>query len=286
MPGPLNTIISAVNALMVATQPDLITHIGANYVMNEEAPPRIVWEPANEALIPPNLGRGGEPRILYLRQSNLAVHLFAVDLDSLESLLGLFIQSVHHTVSHASYALGAAQWINVDGENLKYGVAYVIQVSFKIPAADSVTNYGVPAEVDHIPTTMQDLNIDGSTETSNVMTIEAAPAGQGCYYGVAVPPNSYTQAFIVTTIGTQGTAVSPTRQRTIAYNSTGAQKDFYCIPVSFGGINDDFIDAQTGWLVGFSIAAVVNVSTASGVIPYNVWVNDVAGLGVLTVNVI
>ena len=97
------------------------------------------------------------------------------------------------------------------------------------------------------------------------------------YWGVAVPPGTYGQAFIE---GLGGQALAGSRQRTIPYNAIGTQKLYYCFPNSFGGAPSNFIDAGTGFAAGFSKVATVSVLNAFGVtILYAIWESDQAGLG-------
>lgn len=95
------------------------------------------------------------------------------------------------------------------------------------------------------------------------------------FYGNAVPA-VYNEAFIE---GLASSALAANRNRSIAYNATGAQKAYYAIPSSYG--TPTF--TVNGFPAAFSLVATVSVTNAFGFTQnYDLWASDLAGLGSFT----
>ncbi len=112
----------------------------------------------------------------------------------------------------------------------------------------------------------------------------ANTVGLVVFYGPATPA-AYTEAFIeaLTYRSIQlSRDVAP-----VALNALAGQKLYWALPTAFGGESSSFIDEDTSFPVGMSkVASEVNVTDEFGVTrPYDLWESDVAGLGVIKVNV-
>jgi hypothetical protein len=160
-------LLDAISEIIAALpSPAPPNYIGLEYLNQEDAPPRIVWDPKDE------LGRGpmkggrmvtGSPpvpvapfaRSLRTRVCKVDVHLwaagivqsppvFGADWIAVEELLQTFIQTVHAT-SVGFYDLVGGQWDRMK-EFIRLGRVYTAFMEFRIPVADVAPTNATIAE--------------------------------------------------------------------------------------------------------------------------------------------
>ena len=106
------------------------------------------------------------------------------------------------------------------------------------------------------------------------------------YYDGVNDPGTYDAAFVQ---ALAGSLLSPTRNQTETFNTSGAQYMFFAFPSAYGGSPANFIDNSTGFAAGFSkVASAIAVTAATATSPttnYDVWRSDVSGLGVQTIRI-
>ena len=162
-------IFNAVNTNMTGVT-GLNQYFGAEYIRQESSPPRIVWVPMREDFGPP-VGQGGSgytnPRPLWTRRAGCSLHIWNTDEAAVESLLQYLIQTIHAQLGPNDYFPKTGAWINADGEVLKFGAVYVLNIEFTVPV---VRPSAVPAPVTQIPTTV----VDTASDESVTFTLGAA----------------------------------------------------------------------------------------------------------------
>ena len=101
-------------------------------------------------------------------------------------------------------------------------------------------------------------------------------------YGAAEAPVTIDSDFVMS-LATKNLAISKVNSG-VKYNAGAGQYLWYCVPTRLGMCT--FTDVETGLGAGFSLAATVSVTNASGYEEnYYVYKSDYAGLGSLTVKV-
>lgn len=98
----------------------------------------------------------------------------------------------------------------------------------------------------------------------------------GFWYGVAIPPATYNDAFVKSLTPLQGE-----KNRTFTVNAGQNQNIYYCYPASLG-LSAFTVNGFTG---GFALKPTVQVNTENGPVPYYVYESDYPGLGSTTVTV-
>lgn len=102
------------------------------------------------------------------------------------------------------------------------------------------------------------------------VTTQNAPYADNFWYGVAIPPSLYNDAFVRSLQPIQGT-----KNRDFNVNAGNNQKIYYCYPSVLG----ESAFTVNGFTGGFELKANIEVSTAEGPVMYYVYESDNAGLG-------
>lgn len=115
-------------------------------------------------------------------------------------------------------------------------------------------------------------NNNGAKARVQIFTVSSAnePYADTFYYGVAVPPSVYDDAFVRSL-----TAVQGTKNRDFVVSAGNDQKIYYCYPAALG----ESVFTVGGFAGGFALLANVSVQTDQGIVMYYVYESDNAGLG-------
>lgn len=139
------SLLAVLNDVSARLDPAVTVHVGAEWIRQEEAPPRVVWVPKSESYGPPT-PQGGDgitnPAPLWTRRSVVECHLWANDFDAAEALLQAVVRSLHLSLTHHSYQVTSGEWIPSDGTTVNLGVVYVLTLEIMIPitrAPDTTT---------------------------------------------------------------------------------------------------------------------------------------------------
>lgn len=133
---------------------ELTVVAGAEETFNQvSAPPRLVIEPVSESIGGPQGQRleTGGARLLAMRAVTVRLHLYAVDIEQAEALLGAVVNATKGMANGAS-SFGEAAWEM--GEIADHGVAYTVPLTLQVPLyrrerRTTVTGVGpVTAELD------------------------------------------------------------------------------------------------------------------------------------------
>lgn len=132
----LKSILDAVAALVTAQLPTVTIKFGESELASNTGPPRIVWIPDQEELIPPP-DRGGTPGMLWLRQIAVEAHLWGADeasggSDTCETLLAEVTRALHAEVSPKSYRIVGGRW-GRGQEVVQFGQLYILTFHLLIP---------------------------------------------------------------------------------------------------------------------------------------------------------
>lgn len=135
--------------------------LGAEFLEEKSAPPRMVWVPVGDSFVPGDNGkRSTTDRLLRsvgTRVARVRVRIYVKasmdtatdDIREVETMLRSLITAIS-SEAHGDFALEGGEWVSADGaELLQYGRAYDLTVSFNIPlyrdpVVDGVTTVGPP----------------------------------------------------------------------------------------------------------------------------------------------
>lgn len=135
--------------------------LGAEFLDEKSAPPRMVWVPVSDSFVAGDNGkRGTTDRLLRsvgTRVARVRVRIYAKasvdtatdDIRAVETMLRSLITAIS-SEAHGDFAVEGGEWVSADGaELLEYGRAYDLTVSFNIPmyrnpVVDGITTVGPP----------------------------------------------------------------------------------------------------------------------------------------------
>lgn len=109
----------------------------------------------------------------------------------------------------------------------------------------------------------------------NSVNYTTLPLVAAIFYGAAVPPAIYSEAFIT---GLSNRVDGP-KDRTVVITSGPGEKTYYCYPVVYGESNF----TVNGFTGGISIVAITTVDTGNGPAQYYVYESDYPDLGATTI---
>lgn len=120
-----------------------------------------------------------------------------------------------------------------------------------------------------------------ATEANSSNANTSITWGQNVYYGVAVDPGSYSQAFIKSL--TAQLKLAP--QGFYAVNAGAGESTFFASRTAFGLVDTDFFVGVFGFAIS-KVAAAVAVTNSDGITEnYDLWRSDNVGLGLFTFEV-
>lgn len=154
MPGDLLTICANVQAELVAAQPYCRCYVGASHMREESSPPRVVFVPKSENLIPGTDGRSGETtspgavRVIAVRVVEVEAHVWGAKLDgsghadasaletdhidATEQLLVDFLAACHRTTWAYQVRPLRGTWASETGALIKLGALYTASLEWRI----------------------------------------------------------------------------------------------------------------------------------------------------------
>jgi len=154
MAGDLRTIFSSVEAALLAVQPYVRVYVGASHVREEGSPPRVVFVPRGESIIPGTDGRSGEStspgltRVVAVRVVDVEAHIWGAKLDgsgkaspaatemehldAAEQLVSDVIVAAHRTTWGYQVRPVRGEWESETGGLLKLGFQYVLHFEWRI----------------------------------------------------------------------------------------------------------------------------------------------------------
>jgi len=111
----------------------------------------------------------------------------------------------------------------------------------------------------------------------NYVTTTLLNASPVIYYGTAIPPASYTAAFV------QSLQFSNTgnKDTTFTVTANAGEKIYYCYPLIMG----QSLFQATGFIGGIGIVGTPTINTPTGPMQYYVYESDNAGLNTVTITV-
>lgn len=153
-----------------------------------------------------------------------------------------------------------------------------VEIRCYVPVTDCASYVGYIANVNGRATVHGSSILDPLSVTFDSDEGVPSTSYYTTYYGAAATPGAYDSTFITSLTSRKITS----RPASYTFNAAALQYSYVCMPTSLGGVPADFTDHETG----FS-AAMTKVATSVDVggDPYDVWISDVAGLGVWTVDV-
>lgn len=135
--------------------------LGAEFLEEKSAPPRMVWVPVSDSFVAGDNGKRSTTdrllRSLATRVARMRIRILVKgdvdtatdDIREVETILRNLIAAIS-TEAHGDFAIEGGEWVSSDGaESFQYGRAYDLTVSFNIPlyrdpVVDGVTTVGPP----------------------------------------------------------------------------------------------------------------------------------------------
>jgi hypothetical protein len=124
-------------------QPIPAFDVGADRLMVEGAPPRIVWVPLRERILGPH-AQGGDgvtnPRPLRTRHAQVQVRIWGVgsppsavnDLAATEALINHLVAAIN-AVGWGAWDATGGDWSLAQGSTTRLGIVYVLDLEVQIP---------------------------------------------------------------------------------------------------------------------------------------------------------
>ncbi len=135
----LEQVVAAVTAQLPSAGAGITIHIGSEFLMQNEAPPRIVWVPTKDRYGPPR-GVGGNPRNVRTRHVGYECHVWGVDYEAAE-LLADQVQAALYFLYWGVFQVTEGQWPQnlgaTAGEVTQFGRNYVFFFTIDIPIAEA-----------------------------------------------------------------------------------------------------------------------------------------------------
>lgn len=121
------------------------------------------------------------------------------------------------------------------------------------------------------------------TDTSPASVINSLIGANRVYFSAASPPTTINHVFVQDVLGTEGTGLATTGKRTIEFLSGPGQLMYYALPSRFGIKASDFLNAATGLVIPFTLAATLPLTTGFGTENFDVWASASSLFGITTV---
>jgi hypothetical protein len=131
-------ISSVIETQMRSADPTLTPpcfQLGADFLSTERSTPTIILVPGGEQITGPQ-GQGGDgvsqPQPLFMRQIQIAAHVWCCDIPTVEATLNAFVQAMQVTL-WGCFKLASGQWRTASDLATKWGVVYTLNMTWLVP---------------------------------------------------------------------------------------------------------------------------------------------------------
>ena len=132
-------------------------HFGISALYKEDRPPRIVFVPRTERIIPAGQGADGvsDPRPLWIRRATVEAHIWGKDSAETERFLDILVQAIH-ALAWGSYDLsGGGSWIAAGEARSDKGEIYVLSMLWDVPITRAPDTFAVVTAMPLDPLTVE-----------------------------------------------------------------------------------------------------------------------------------
>lgn len=109
--------------------------LGPEYIAQEDAVPRVVFDPSDDVYTDPR-EIGANPRPLLDVWAGCDVHVWAADFDQAHAYAQLLVRSMQRMFSGAQFRVLGGRWTKTTID-VQHGREYVVRVAIRTPVTDS-----------------------------------------------------------------------------------------------------------------------------------------------------